>query len=81
MPAIVIPITRRPAPRPTEKTDQYAFIRDYAKVWFAMERAKEQNVSPADVYVSPEQEILKLLRRIDRKLGTISTARIGGASC
>lgn len=71
--ACVIPFpTRRPAKSPTDKHEQYAFLKDYAKAYFAIERAKEESVSPTDIYVPPETEILKLLRRIDRRLSKLA---------
>ena len=69
--ACIVPF---PARRPASKKNDYSFLEAYVHQWMATENAKEAQRNPALDPANPEEEILKLLRRIDRRLSKLAVA-------
>jgi len=69
--ACVIPF---PARRPAAKKTDYSFLNAYIHQWMAAEDATEEPNKPVLTSKTPEDEILKMLRRIDKRLAKMAAA-------
>lgn len=69
--ACVIPF---PARRPTAKKTDYSFLNAYIHHWMAAEGKQTEPNLITRAQANPEDEMLKLLRRIDRRLSKIAAA-------